>query len=174
MHVIVMHVLIQWIQTWPPCSSVCFSSLSGVSQWWQCIAACVNLNDPSLFWPVCEEAWPAQCCCCATQWSVLWRLVDCTPPGSGCVSEPDPAAQSGTSLLVHWWTPAWLSASSRSFPRVCSYRNAVCELLHAITESSASGGSLSLELFCRSNFIHQTQVYFPPPRDFARSLHTSA
>lgn len=56
----------------------------------------------------------------------------------------------------------------------CVLIETVCELLHAITESRASGGSLSLELFCRSNFIHQTQVYFPPPRDFARSLHTSA
>lgn len=99
---------------------------------------------------------------CNRQWSVLWQLVDCTPPGSGCVSEPDLTAQSGTSLLVHWWTSAWLGASSRSFPRVRSYWNAVCKLLHAITESSASGSSLSLELFCRSNFIHQTQVYFPP------------
>lgn len=41
--------------------------------------------------------------------------------------------------------------------------NTVCKLLHAITEISASGSSLSLELFCRSNFILQTQVYFPPP-----------
>lgn len=61
-----MHVLIQSIQTWSSCSSVCFSSLSGVSDDDKCVAACVNLNDPSLFWPVCEEAWPAQCCCCAT------------------------------------------------------------------------------------------------------------
>lgn len=44
----------------------------------------------------------------------------------------------------------------------CVLIETVCELLHAITESRASGGSLSLELFCRSNFIHQTQVYFPP------------
>lgn len=50
--------------------------------------------------------------------------------------------------------------------------NTVCKLLHAITEISASGSSLSLELFCRSNFILQTQVYFPPPLGTLLGLFT--
>lgn len=104
------------------------------------------------------------------------------PLGSGCVSELD-HTQLGASPLAHWWTrPGWVPR----LRRLHSHADARTLFLplRTMTESRASGGRLTLELFCRRilfSWFSPMQIEWtsppttPTPRVFSHSsLHTLA